>query len=121
MPPRTIVQIKGIEEGLHIIENAIDNLPEGPVRATTIEDGKRLTPFSKMPKDEAFHFVENARGELMFHVVSTGDSKPYRVKVRGPTFGPILVYLPKILRGAYIADMPVIYWSLDNCPADHDR
>ena len=56
----------------------------------------------------------------MFHVVGDEENKPYRVKIRGPTFDIILVYFPKI-KGAYIADMPVIYWSLDNCPADHDR
>ncbi len=92
-----------------------------PIRTTKMPDGRRLPPFSKMLRGEAIHIIESARGELMFHIVSTGDNKPYGVKVRGPTFDTILVYLPKILKGAYIADMPVIYWSLDNCPADHDR
>ena len=118
---RTIVRIKEIEESLHIIDEALNMLPEGPIKTSSTEDGKRITPFSKFPKGEAIHFVESARGELMFHVVSNGDNKPYRVKVRGPTFDTILVYFPELLKGAYIADFPVIYWSLDNCPADHDR
>ncbi|MCD6380818.1 MAG: NADH-quinone oxidoreductase subunit D [Candidatus Odinarchaeota archaeon] len=118
---RTIVRRNEIEESLHIIEEALDKIPNGPIKAKKTSDGKSITPFMRMPKGESIHFVESARGELMFHVVSDGGNKPYRVKIRGPTFDTILVYFPKLLKGTYIADMPVIYWSLDNCPADHDR
>jgi len=72
-------------------------------------------------KGKALHCVESARGELCFHIISTGGLHPYRVKIRGPTFDTILVMMPKLLKGVEIADIPVIYWSLDNCPADHDR
>ncbi|MDO8056854.1 MAG: NADH-quinone oxidoreductase subunit NuoD, partial [Candidatus Hermodarchaeota archaeon] len=65
--------------------------------------------------------IEGGRGELCFHAISTGENTPYRVKVRGPTFGTILVMFPKLLQGVKIADVPVVYWSLDQCPADHDR
>ena len=67
------------------------------------------------------HCVESARGELCFHIVSKGGLNPYRGKIHGPTFDTILVMMPKLLKGARIADIPVIYWSLDNCSADHDR
>ena len=75
----------------------------------------------QIQKGEAISFVESARGELCFHVVSDGGKNPYRIKVRGPTFDPILFLLPKLLKGCFLADVPLIYWSLDNCPADHDR
>ena len=78
-------------------------------------------PFVGIPEGESIHCVESARGELCFYSVSNGKPLPYRVKIRGPTFDTILVMLPQLLKGAYIADVPVIYWSLDNCPADHDR
>jgi len=112
---RTLVRRFEMEESLKIIQQALENLPEGPFR-TKYGSFKR-----KLPEGEATTLVESARGEVSFHLVSDGKNTPYRVKVRGPTFDSILVVLPQILRGSYIADVPVIYWSFDNCPADHDR
>jgi len=111
---RTLARRLEIEESLGIIEQALNKLPGGAFKV-------RFGPFNVVPEGEALSFVESARGELCFHAVSSGTNKPYRVKVRGPTFDSILVMLPKILKGANIADVPVIYWSFDNCPADHDR
>ncbi|RJS80524.1 NADH-quinone oxidoreductase subunit D [Candidatus Bathyarchaeota archaeon] len=111
---RTLVRRMEIEESLNIIEQALKKIPSGAFKV-------RFAPFATVPEGEAMSFIESARGELCFHMVSSGTNMPYRVKVRGPTFDTILVMLPKILKGAKIADVPVIYWSLDNCPADHDR
>ena len=111
---RTLVRRLEIEESLNIIEEALNTLPSGPFR-------KRFGAFSRVPKGEVLNCVESARGELCFHLVSTGSNTPYRAKIRGPTFDVILSLLPKLLKGVYVADVPVIYWSLDNCPADHDR
>jgi len=119
---RMLCRRKEIEESLHIIEQAIDKLPGGPIAQRKAKDGSSLISFlGKIPEGEAIHCVESARGELCFHIVSTGGISPYRVKIRGPTFDTILVALPKVLKGAKLADVPVIYWSFDNCPADHDR
>ncbi|MHA1503373.1 MAG: hypothetical protein ACTSSB_16180 [Candidatus Heimdallarchaeota archaeon] len=112
---RTFCRRQEIEESMQLIEQALENLPSGEVRT------KFGSYRKKIPEGEAISFVESARGELSFHLVSDGGNKPYRAKVRGPAFDPILVLLPKLLVGNYIADIPVIYWSLDNCPADHDR
>jgi len=111
---RTLVRRLEIEESLNIIEEALNTLPSGPFR-------KKFGAFSRVPKGEALNCVESARGELCFHLVSTGSNTPYRAKIKGPTFDVILSLLPKLLKGVYMADVPVIYWSLDNCPADHDR
>lgn len=112
---RTVCRRLEIEESLHIIEQAIHQMPEGDIQA-------KYGSFKKsLPEGEAISIVESARGELAFHLVSDGGNKPYRAKVRGPTFDPILKLLPEMVVGHYIADVPVIYWSLDNCPADHDR
>ncbi|NHK32747.1 MAG: NADH-quinone oxidoreductase subunit D [Asgard group archaeon] len=112
---RTLCRRLEIEESLSLVEQALEKIPNGPFR------NKFGSYKKKLPEGEAISFVESARGELCYHLVSNGDNKPYRAKVRGPTFDPILVLMPKILVGNYIADVPVIYWSLDNCPADHDR
>lgn len=84
-------------------------------------DGRKFRPFTRIPANECLNCVESARGESCFHAVSDGTEKPYRVKIKGPTFDYILVLLPDLLKGMEIADIPVVYWSLDNCPADHDR
>lgn len=111
---RTLVRRVEIEESLNIVEEALNKLPIGPFR-------KRFGAFNRVPAGEALQCVESARGELCFLMVSAGSNTPYRVKIRGPTFDAILVLLPNLLKEVYIADVPVIYWSLDNCPADHDR
>jgi len=111
---RILLRRREIEESMHIISQALDKLPEG-----RINTGFKV--FQKIPEGEAMHCVESARGELCFHIVSDGSNKPYRVKVRGPTFDMMLSLLPKLLKGEYIADVNLILWSLDNCPADHDR
>ena len=118
---RTLCRRKEIDESLSIIENALDQLPPGKIIEKKTKDGNTFTQFSSIPEGEAVHLVESARGELCFHGISNGKINPYRIKVRGPTFDTILVMLPKILQGVKLADVPVIYWSLDNCPADHDR
>jgi NADH-quinone oxidoreductase subunit D len=111
---RTMLRRLEIEESLNLVEEALNRLPDGAIK-------ERFSPRKAVPEGETVRFVESARGELCFHVISTGSREPYRVKVRGPTFGPILGLLPELLLGAWLADVPVIYWSLDNCPADHDR
>ncbi|MFX1581744.1 MAG: NADH-quinone oxidoreductase subunit D [Promethearchaeota archaeon] len=118
---RFLCRRQEIEESLNIIERALDKLPSGPVCETQTPEGKKITWRLKIPPSDAFYCTEGGRGELCFHAVSNGENTPYRVKVRGPTFGTILVMFPKLLQGVKIADVPVIYWSLDQCPADHDR
>ena len=118
---RVICRRREIEESLHIIELALEKLPNGKLSEKKAKEDLILSPFSPLPKGETIHCVESARGELCFHIVSNGKSTPYRVKIRGPTFDSILVAMPKLLQEAHVADIPVIYWSLDNCPADHDR
>jgi NADH:ubiquinone oxidoreductase subunit D len=110
-----------IEESLGLIKQALSKLPRGKIKETRIKDGTKVGPFNSIPEGESIYCIESARGELCFHMVSDGSNKPYRAKIRGPTFDPILVLLPVISKGINIADAPVIYWSLDNCPADHDR
>ncbi len=116
---RTVCRMNEIMESLHILDSI--SLPPGDIRVKKTDDGKAIHPYMKIPEGEGFYCVESARGELCFHLVSKGDNKPYRAKVRGPTFDTILVAMPQIMRNIEYADIPAIYWSLDNCPADHDR
>ncbi|MHA1712337.1 MAG: NADH-quinone oxidoreductase subunit D [Candidatus Freyarchaeota archaeon] len=118
---RMLCRRREIEESLGIVEQVLEKLPEGEVRDGKMKNGKVLKFFSAVPEGEAIHCVESARGELCFHMVSDGSKNPYRVHIKGPSFDTILTFLPRLLEGVTIADVPVIYWSLDNCPADHDR
>jgi len=111
---RVLVRRQEIESSLNLVEESMKKLPDGPYKM-------KFKPMDKVPKGEAISFVESARGELCFHIVSDGGRNPYRIKIRGPTFDSILFFLPKLLKGCFLADVPLIYWSLDNCPADHDR
>jgi NADH-quinone oxidoreductase subunit D len=118
---RFLCRRQEIEESLTIVERALDKLPKGDISETKTSEGRKIMWRTSIPAGEALYCIESARGELCFHAVSNGERNPYRVKVRGPTFGTILVMLPKMLSGMKLADVPVVYWSLDQCPADHDR
>lgn len=111
---RVLVRRLEIEKSLNLIEEGINKLPDGPIKL-------KLRSKYQIPEGEAITFVESARGELCFHVISDGGVNPYRIKIRGPSFDSILFLLPKLLKDCYLADVPLIYWSLDNCPSDHDR
>jgi len=108
---RAFVRLKEIEESLNIIRQGLEMLPKGRIR-------ERL-PF-KMPKGEVYSRVESARGEIGFYLVSEGGEKPYRVKISSPSFRNLYA-LQHILKGAHVADLPVIYHSMDIWALDADR
>ena len=99
---------------ISIIRQFLDKMPAGEFKI-------RWPMTKKVPGGEAYFCCEAARGELCFHMVSDGTDKPYRVKIRGPSFSHALVLFPYLVREVQIADVPAIYWSLDPCPADMDR
>jgi len=104
-----------MEESMKIVLDALDKIPDGDFK------NKKFRPTSKAGETETYFCLESARGEQCYHMVADGTDKPYRVKVRGPSFSHTLVEFPKCARNATIADIPAIYWSLDPCPADVDR
>jgi len=104
-----------IEESMKIVRDAVNKIPGGDFK------NKAFKPFSKAKEKETYFCCESARGEQCYHMVGDGTDKPYRVKVRGPSFSHTLAEFPYIAKDAYIADIPAIYWSLDPCPADVDR
>ena len=112
---RTLCRRGEIVESISIIRQLLEKMPEGSYRI------KKTYPTWTTPSGEVYFCCEAARGELCFHMVSDGTNKPYRVKVRGPSFSHTLSEFPYLARKVQIADIPVIYWSLDPCPADMDR
>ena len=112
------VGIDEIEQSRRIVEQALEQLPEGRTTATGFEKPKLN---QKIPEGEVYVRNEIARGEGGIYMVSDGGTAPYRVKIRGPDFIHMIPLLEHLLIGSQIADVPAIYWSLNICPADMDR
>lgn len=111
---RMLVRFIELQQSVNIIRQAIKNIPDGPVRP------KRLMVAWKVPPGEAYSRVESARGELGYYLISTGGASPYRLRMAVPSFKHLNV-LRHLLKGATLADMPVIYWSLDYWPPEADK
>ena len=107
------VLIQEMRESAKIVEQALEGLPEG---SHIGQVPKRLT----VPEGQVFSRAENPLGELGYFLVSTGDSKPYRMKIRTPSFSNVSV-VPHLLRGAYVPDMIAILGSMFFVVGDIDR
>lgn len=106
-------RIQEMWESLSIIEQLIDNIPEG-------EFQEKTNAVIKLPKGEFYQRVETARGDFGVYVVSDGKKSPYRLKFRSPGFSNLFV-LDKIARGSKIADLVAIMSTLDLVMPDIDR
>jgi NADH-quinone oxidoreductase subunit D len=110
---RSILPIYDIRQSLEILRQLLKQLPSGPVRA-------KLQPNPKGPPGEAYRRVESGRGALAHYIVSDGSPKAYRHKISPPSVRNLLV-LPHLLKGAKLADLPMIYWSLNIWPIEIER
>ncbi|HRZ87497.1 MAG TPA: NADH-quinone oxidoreductase subunit D [bacterium] len=113
---RYMVRIDEIRQSLRILEQAVAKLPAGEVNALKANAMR----YPKPAKGEAYVRTESPRGELGFFIVSDGSEKPYRVKVRAPSFSNLAV-LPKLLGGLKIADIVAVCGSLDLVMGEIDR
>ena len=110
---RYMVRVKEIEESLRIIEQLIDNIPEG-------EYQMKVKPVIKLPEGCWYSAVEGSRGEFGVFIESHGDKFPYRVKFRS-TGLPLVSCVDTISRNAKIADLIAIGGTLDYVIPDIDR
>ena len=110
---RYYVLMEEMKESAKIVEQALEGLPEGSHLGQV---PKKLT----LPKGEIYSRAENPLGELGYYLVSDGEAKPYRMKVRTPSFSNISV-VPHMLRGIYIPDMIAILGSMFFVVGDIDR
>jgi len=108
---RVIVRAKELMESYNICEYILKNLPAGEVRVKAPR---------KVPEGEVVSRVEAQRGEDIHYIRSNGTEKPDRVKVRAPTLAnwPATLYM---LKGAYVADTPIIMAGIDPCMSCTDR
>ncbi len=134
------VRMVEMEQSMRIVEQALWDLPEGPICLddkrmtlppkelvyTTIEalmnhfklimDGHGIRP----PAGEAYMPVEGGNGELGFYVVSDGSGIPARVRVRAPCFA-LVAGLSHLIRGHMVADVVPIFGSINMIAGELDR
>lgn len=108
---RVIVRVGETVQAIHICKWLLENLPKGDYRTKLIR---------KIPPAEVVSRIEAPRGELIHYVKSNGSDKPERVKVRAPTLGNILAVC-EMLKGGYLADIPIVLAAIDPCFSCTDR
>lgn len=135
---RYLVRLDEMRESLKIVRQAMEGLPEGPVKAkaphivmpdreemkTSIEaliyHFKIVTEGFHPPLGEVYQAIESPRGELGFYMVSDGSPKPYRCHVRAPSFANLQA-LPKMVEGRLIADVVACIGTIDIVLGEVDR
>src|SRR5436190_16457878 len=132
------VRIEEMRQSARIIRQALEGMPSGPWKADAphvvlpdrekmktqmealIYHFKIVTEGFRVPEGEVFQVIESPRGELGFYVISDGTSSPYRVHMRGPSFGN-LQGLPKMVEGLLVSDVIASMGSMDFVLGDSDR
>jgi NADH-quinone oxidoreductase subunit D len=74
----------------------------------------------RAPKGEVYHSIEAPKGELGFYIISEGGGKPYRLKIRAPSFCNVSA-LPQMVEGRLLSDMVTVISSLDPVMGEMDR
>ena len=108
-----MVHIKEIYQSLNIIEQLIDNIPEG-------EFYIKQKPIIKVPEGQWFFSVEGGAGEFGVYLDSRGDKSPYRLKMR-PMGLTLTGAFDKMLKGQKLADLVATGAAIDFVIPDIDR
>lgn len=135
---RYLMRVEEMRQSLRILQQALDNLPGGPWLTSNrkvalpprselsksmeavIHQFRLVSEGFKGPVGDVYAFVESPRGELGFYLVSDGSNKPYRMKVRPPSFCN-LQPLRRLVQGVLVADVIAIMGSMDFILGDVDR
>ena len=110
---RYVVRMEEIMESMNIIEQLIDNIPDGPFQEKT-------KAIIKVPEGSYYAAVEGSRGEFGVFLESRGDKYPYRLKFRS-TGLPLVSIMETVCQGAKIADLIAIGGTVDYVVPDIDR
>lgn len=110
---RYMVRMDEIMESMNIIEQLIDNIPEGNYK-------EKMKPIIRVPEGSYYTAVEGSRGEFGVYLESRGDKYPYRLKFRS-TGLPLVSAIDSIATGTKIADLIAIGGTLDYVVPDIDR
>ncbi|MEI8365557.1 MAG: NADH-quinone oxidoreductase subunit D [Parachlamydiaceae bacterium] len=135
---RYMVRMEEMRQSLSLVQQAHARLKPGPILISdrkvalppryelarsmeaVIHQFKLVSEGIHPPVGELYHCIESARGELGCYLVSDGSNRPYRLRVRSPSFSHVEV-LKKILPGLLLSDVVVAIASLDPILGDVDR
>jgi NADH-quinone oxidoreductase subunit D len=135
---RYAIRLAEIRESMKIVRQIVELMPKGdykvqdkkvtpPPRAridesmeALIHHFKLFTEGMKVPEGEVYVAVESPRGELGCLLVSDGSAKPYRMRIRGPSFFNLQT-LPHMMRGGLVADAVANISSVDPIMGEVDR
>jgi NADH-quinone oxidoreductase subunit D len=135
---RYIIRIQEMRESVHIIQQALDKIPGGPVRSSNrkfvppprselgtsmealIHHFKLWTEGYDAPEGSVYFPVSSPRGELGVFLESDGGPKPYRVHWRTPSYANLQA-MPILAKGHLVADLVAIIGSIDIVLGDIDR
>ena len=135
---RAVVRVEEMRQSLRIVEQCLNNMPEGsykadhplttpPLKKHTMQDIETLiTHFLSVswgpviPAGEAMSCIEATKGANGYYLTSDGNTSPYRVRIRTPSF-PHMQMVPYISKGYTVADLLSILGSVDFVLADIDR
>jgi len=135
---RYLVRMDEMRESLKIVRQAMDGMPEGPVKATAphivlpdresmktsiealIYHFKLVTEGFHPPVGEVYQTIESPRGEIGFYIVSDGSPKPFRCHVRAPSFANLQAMM-KVIDGCLLADVVACIASFDTVLGEIDR
>lgn len=135
---RYMCRVEDMRQAARIVDQALDQLPEGPVNADVpefvapprndistnmealIHHFKLISQGFKPPVGEVYFSIEAPKGELGYYVKSDGTEKPFRVKIRAPSFVNLQSVDP-LSRGLYFADVVAVISSLDPVFGEVDK
>jgi len=135
---RYMCRVEEMRQSRNLCLQVLDRLPEGPFMTDRpdialppkervydsmehlIRHFKIVTEGFSVPAGEAYFAVESPRGELGFYLVSDGSAKPWRVRVRPPSFINLQA-LSTMVQGRLVADVVAIIGSIDIVLGEVDR
>ena len=138
---RYLVRMVEMEQSKNIIQQAIENLPPGPVnvgidqRTTLPTKGQVFTTIEglishfelsmsnrgfRVPNEEVYAAIEAPNGELGFYIVGDGTNRAYRARCRPPSFIHFALF-PYLIRGHTLSDVVAVLGSLNIIAAELDR
>lgn len=110
---RYLVRMAEMRQAAYIVEQALDGLPEGPVMA-------KVPKVLKPPAGEIYHSIEGPKGELGVYLVSDGTGKPYRMRIRPPSYINLQT-LKRLSIGHLVADVVALIGTIDIVLGEVDR
>jgi NADH-quinone oxidoreductase subunit D len=135
---RYLVRLEEMRQSRRIIQQCLDMMPPGPFmtedprygvpeKALVMQNMAALahqfvlmSKWVPMPKGEAYVATEGPKGELGFFVVSDGGGRPYRIKIRAPSFVNLSA-IPKMVAGRMMADVVACIGTIDIVLGECDR